>query len=243
MYPPLCCIGSRQVSASALQAACSPVWSQLHLSPQQPVVREQHTMSVGIWQPANKGAWLLCELLPFAHNPAPISTLLTSLLAKSLGQPLEALLINTLSQTMTLDTPPDTPVRIAYARHRIYPNGQQQPLRHPIADKLVGENGYDGPAAGVVEPFLQAVFRDDSQPCTPQQSIAHRCTPRQLGLMMLLANTMGQPLQIRQRKTHFELEIRSTTSDDVLVHFLNNEDIRYLKTISTRFGSVPLLDA
>ncbi|MFT4980018.1 MAG: hypothetical protein ACI8S6_005930 [Myxococcota bacterium] len=241
MFPPLCCIGSRQLNAQVLQHALLGVLSQLGFL-QQPGSgrsRAEGGMPAGMWNLGDRGAWIYIELLPFAHNAMPITELLALRLSASINLPLEVLLIDSLSGPIPPDADNDVQARVAYIRHRVYPTGQLQPLRHPIADRLVGESGYEGPAHEAPERILHAIIQSEGLRCDQHMTLHHRGTPRQIGLLMLLAETMGEPLRLRRRKAHFELEM-SGDEGQTLVHFLEEEDIRFLQTVSPRFARLPL---
>lgn len=240
MFPPLCCIGSRQLSAQLLKTSLFEVLGQLGFQQERERAREDGGMPAGMWDLGDRGAWVYVELLPFAHSSLAITRLLALRLSAAINLPLEVLLIDSLNGPV----PPDggtVPARVAYIRHRVYPSGQVQPLRHPIADRLVGENGFEGPAAEAPERILHAIIQSEGLRCEHQMTLAHRGTPRQIGLLMLLAETMGQPLRLRRRKRHFELEMPGGDAE-TLVHFLHTDDIRFLKTVSPRFARLPLED-
>lgn len=238
MYPPLCCIGSRQLSAQLLKSALFEVLEHLGFQQEQDRPREQGGMPAGMWDLGDRGAWVYIELLPFAHSAMAITRLLALRLSAAINLPLEVLLIDSLSGPVPADGG-SLPARVAYIRHRVYPSGQLQPLRHPIADRLVGDAGYEGPADEAPERILHAIIQSEGLRCEHQLTLGHRGTPRQIGLLMLLAETMGQPLRLRRRKRHFELEMPGGASE-TLVHFLHTDDIRFLQTVSPRFARLPL---
>jgi len=240
MFPPLCCIGSRQLNAPLLKAALSDVLGQLGFQQHARRARGDGGMPAGMWDLGDRGAWIYIELLPFAHNAQPITRLIALRLSASLNLPLEVLLIDSLSGPVSPDADEKFMARVAYLRHRVYPNGQLQPLRHPIADRLVGERGYEGEAHQAPERILHAIIQSEGLRCEQQMALSHRGTPRQVGLLVLLAETMGQPLRMRRRKAHFELEMPGSGEEETLVHFLRDEDIRFLRTVSPRFARLPL---
>lgn len=240
MLPPLCCIGSRQLSAAALQSAFLEILDQLGFQKQHSQPRDGQSMPAGMWDLGDQGAWFYIELLPFANNALPITQLLALRMSALVEQPLEMLLIDSLSGPLRADTPPDTQASVAYIRHRVYPSGQLQPLRHPIADRLVGESGCAGLASEAPARILHAIIQSEGLSCEQHMSLIHRGSPRQIGLLILLAKTMGQPLQLRRRRSHFELEIAGDAEEEMLVHFLHDEDINFLQAVSPRFSRLPL---
>jgi hypothetical protein len=240
MFPPLCCIGSRQVSAAVLQDAFLVILGQLGFQNQDSQPRDGRSMPAGMWDLGERGAWFYIELLPFANNALPITQLLALRMSAFMQLPLEMLLIDSMDRPLQADTPLDARTRVAYIRNRVYPDGRRQPLRHPIADRLIGEAGHEGLAIEAPERILHAIIQSEGLTCEQHMSLIHRGTPRQIGLLILLSETMGQPLRLRRRRSHFELEIVGESDNETLVHFLHDEDITFLQTVSPRFNRLPL---
>lgn len=232
MFPPLCCVGSRQINAPVLQGAFQETTRKLGFE-DSPPDRSAGGMPAGLWDLGERGAWIYLEMLPLVHNASSLSRLFSARISSHIGLPLEVLLVAHLDDP--LEPEPGVQARVAYHRYRVYPDGQRQSLRHPIADRLVGENGLVGDAEEVVERLLHAAIQAQGNRCEPQMWIRHGGSPRQLGLLSLLAETLGQRLPLRRRKSHFELEMTHPDGDN-LVHFLSEEDIRYLQTVSPRFA-------
>ncbi|MEL6348545.1 MAG: hypothetical protein AAFV53_35900 [Myxococcota bacterium] len=236
MYPPLCCVGSRQINAPVLQGAFHKISRELGFEAG-PEDRGEGGMPAGLWDLGERGSWIYLELLPLLHNAASLTRLLSARLSAQIGLPLEVLLIDQLDDPIKPGE--QTEARVAYQRYRAYPDGQRQPLRHPIADRLVGDAGLVGSAEEVTERLLHAAISSQGNRCEPTMWLQHTGAPRHLGLLSLLAETLGQPLRLRRRKTHFELEMTHPEGDN-LVHFLSEDDIRYLQTVSPRFARLPV---
>ena len=235
MFPPLCCVGSRQISARALQGAFLDASQRLGFERfDQP---DDECISAGLWDLGERGAWIYQDLVFFRQSAVSMVTLLAAHVAASAGQPLEVVLVEAVDGP--LEPMPGQQAHVAYLRHRVYPDGKCQALRHPIADRLVGEAGLRGEPVAASLQLLSAILSLEAPRLEPNIYLEHQGTPRQRGLMVLLSETLDQPLRLKRRKGHFELELTHAEGQR-LVHFLSDADLLFLQRLSPRFARLPI---
>ena len=242
MYPPLCCIGSRRVDARALRTAFFKISRVLGFI-QDNRARQDGGMPTGLWDLGDSGAWIYLEMRWFGANATAMSELIVERMSKSLGAPLEMLIITQIDggpidprDSDTLPSADDTG-RITYLRHRFSPDGTNQRLRYPAADALVGSQGLDGNLIKSTTRLLQAIVNPGRKTLQTQLWLAHKGTPRQMGLLVLVARSRQQALRLSELNGQLELSMESAGTGK-LVHFLQSKDLRFLQAISPRFASL-----
>ncbi|MFT5683122.1 MAG: hypothetical protein ACI8RZ_004049 [Myxococcota bacterium] len=242
MYPPMCCIGSRRTDARALRNAFFKVSRVLGFI-QDTRARQDGGMPTGLWDLSESGAWIYLEMRWFGANATAMSELIVERMSESLGAPLEMVIITLVNggpidprDSETLPSPDDTG-RITYRRHRFNPDGTNQRMRYPAADALVGTSGMDGNLITSTTRLLQAIVNPGRKTLHPQLWLAHKGTPRQMGLLVLVARSGQLELTLSEVNGQLELRMESQGTGN-LVHFLQSEDLQFLQVISPRFAAL-----
>ena len=244
MYPPMCCIGSRRIDARTLRKAFFEVSRVLGFI-QDSRARQDGGMPTGLWDLGESGAWIYIEMRWFGANAAAMSELIAKRMAQLLKIPLEMIIITPMDggpvdprDTETLPGREDTG-RVTYLRYRFNPDGTQQRLRYPAADALVGEGGLDGNLIKSTTRLLHAVINTTRNPLRSQLWLAHQGTPRQTGLLVLVARSQDHTLSLAEVNGQLEVQIGQEGTGQ-LVHFIGSEDLRVLQAISPRFASLEM---
>ena len=174
-----------------------------------------------------------------------MSELIVKRMAAHLGAPLEMIMIVPVDggpidprDAETLPGPDDTG-QITYIRQRFSPDGSSRQLRYPAADALVGQGGLSGNLKKSTNRLLQAIVNPGRNPLRAQLWLAHKGTPRQMGLLVLVAGAADHSLSLAEVGGQIELRMESQETGR-LVHFLRSKDLRFLQAISPRFAELKM---
>jgi len=244
MYPPMCCIGSRRIDARALRTVFFEISRVLGFV-QETRTRQDGGMPTGLWDLGESGAWIYIEMRWFGANAVAMAELIVERMAERLGAPLELIMITQINggpidprDAETLPSPDDTG-QITYLRFRFNPDGTNQRLRYPAADALVGSTGLSGNLIKSANRVLQAIVNPGRNTLRAQLWLSHQGTPRQMGLLVLVARSRGQALTLSEVNGQLELKLESPTHGRLL-HFLRSKDLRFLQAVSPRFASLQM---
>ena len=207
--------------------------------------RQDGGMPTGIWDLGDSGAWIYIEMRWFGANAVAMAELIVERMAERAGMPLELIMLLQTNggpidprDAETLPSPDDTG-SITYLRFRFNPDGTHQRLRYPAADALVGATGLSGNLIKSANRVLQAIINPGRNTLRAQLWLAHQGTPRQMGLLVLVARSRGQTLTLSEVNGQLELQLESPENGRLL-HFLRSKDLRFLQAVSPRFAALPL---
>ena len=240
----MCCIGSRRIDARALRTVFFEISRVLGFV-QDSRTRQDGGMPTGLWDLGESGAWIYIEMRWFGANAVAISELIVERMSESLGAPLEMIVVTTTTggpidprDSETLPSPDDTG-QVTYLRYRFNPDGTHQRLRYPAADALIGTNGLSGNLTKSTTRLLQAIVNPGRNTLRTQLWLAHKGTPRQMGLLVLVARSRTHSLTLAEINGQLEIQLESKDTG-TLIHFLRSKDLRFLQAISPRFASMDI---
>jgi hypothetical protein len=244
MYPPMCCIGSRRIDARALRGVFFEIGRALGFV-KEARARQDGGMPTGLWDLGESGAWIYIEMRWFGANALAMAELIVERMAERLGAPLELLILTQVDggpidprDAETLPSPDDTG-RITYLRFRFNPDGTHQRLRYPAADAIVGTSGLSGNLIKSTNRVLQAIVNPGKNTLRAQLWLSHQGTPRQMGLLVLVARSRGQEVALAEVNGQLELRLESP-GNGRLIHFLRSKDLRFLQAVSPRFAQLEM---